>query len=161
MNLKVITTFREKFPDVVIGLSDHQNGISMALVAYMLKARIFEKHFTLNHSWKGSDHSFSLEPIGLTKLCRDLKRAMYAIGDGVKKPIHGEIKPLIKMGKQLVASRDLPIGYRLTEHDIAIKSPMENGLPPYEFENIVGLVIKQDLSEDDPFTWDVLEQRGV
>ena len=105
MNLKVIRTYLETFPDVLIGLSDHQNGISMALVAYMLGARIFEKHFTLNHSWKGSDHSFSLEPIGMTKLCRDLKRATYAIGDGVKKPIPGEIKPLIKMGKQLVASR--------------------------------------------------------
>ncbi|MBN1166553.1 MAG: N-acetylneuraminate synthase family protein [Methanospirillaceae archaeon] len=156
MNLKVITTFREKFPDVVIGLSDHQNGISMALVAYMLKARVFEKHFTLNHSWKGSDHSFSLEPIGMSKLCRDLKRAMYAIGDGVKKPIPGEINPLIKMGKQLVASRDIPKGHQLTVLDIAIKSPINIGLPPYEFNNIIGMVTKKPLSEDDPISRDIL-----
>jgi N-acetylneuraminate synthase/sialic acid synthase len=154
----VITTFREKFPDVVIGLSDHQNGISMALVAYMLRARIFEKHFTLNHSWKGSDHSFSLEPIGMSKLCRDLKRAIYALGDGVKKPIPGEIKPLIKMGKQLVAAQDLPKGHKLTEHDIAIKSPMDVGLLPYELDNVIGLVTNQDLTEDDPISWDVLER---
>ena len=48
MNLSVITTFREKFPDKVVGLSDHQSGISMALVAFTLGARIVEKHFTLN-----------------------------------------------------------------------------------------------------------------
>jgi N-acetylneuraminate synthase/sialic acid synthase len=161
MNLKVITTFREKFPDVVIGLSDHQNGISMALVAYMLRARVFEKHFTLNHSWKGSDHAFSLEPIGMAKLCRDLKRAMYALGDGVKKPIPDEIKPLIKMGKQLVAARDIPLGQKLTANDIAIKSPMDNGLPPYEFDNVIGFKTKQELAEDDPITWEILESRGT
>ncbi len=156
MNLKVISTFRESFPDVVIGLSDHQNGISMALVAYMLGSRVFEKHFTLNHSWKGTDHSFSLEPIGMSKLCRDLKRARYAIGDGVKKPIPGEIKPLIKMGKQLVAARDIPEGHVLKNHDIAIKSPVETGLPPYEFDKVIGHSTKRLLVEDEPITWDVL-----
>jgi len=160
MNLKVITTFRETFPDVVIGLSDHQNGISMALVAYMLGSRIFEKHFTLNHSWKGSDHSFSLEPIGMSKLCRDLKRAAYAIGDGVKKPIPGEIKPLIKMGKQLVAACDMPKGHVVKTHDIAIKSPVDTGLPPYECEKVIGHVTTRDLLEDEPITWDVLKIRS-
>jgi sialic acid synthase len=161
MNLKVISTFRESFPDIVIGLSDHQNGISMALVAYMLGSRIFEKHFTLNHSWKGADHSFSLEPIGMAKLCRDLKRAAYAIGDGVKKPIPGEIKPLIKMGKQLVAARYISAGHVLTDNDIAIKSPTDIGLPPYEFENIVGRIVKKSLPEDEPITWDVLDSRRI
>ena len=160
MNLKVITTFREKFPDIVIGLSDHQNGISMALVAYMLRARIFEKHFTLNHSWKGSDHAFSLEPIGMAKLCRDLKRAMFALGDGVKKPIPGEIKPLIKMGKQLVAANIIPQGHKLTANDIAIKSPIDEGLPPYELDNVIGCKPKRLLEKDDPINWEILESRG-
>lgn len=159
MNLKVITTFRETFPDIVIGLSDHQNGISMALVAYMLGSRIFEKHFTLNHSSKGSDHSFSLEPSGMTKLCRDLNRAMYALGDGVKKPIPGEIKPLMKMGKQLVAAHDLPSGHKLTLNDIAIKSPRDSGLPPYELDSIIGCLTTISLTEDDPITWDILLQQ--
>ena len=47
LNLNVITTLRERFPSLVIGLSDHQNGIAMAVVAYMLGARVIEKHFTL------------------------------------------------------------------------------------------------------------------
>ncbi|MBA3295370.1 MAG: N-acetylneuraminate synthase family protein, partial [Acidobacteria bacterium] len=64
MNLGVIETFRKRFPEAVVGLSDHSNGISISVVAYMLGSRIIEKHFTLNHTWKGTDHALSLEPIG-------------------------------------------------------------------------------------------------
>jgi len=42
MNLRVISTYRERYPDVVVGLSDHQNGIAMADVAYILGARVIE-----------------------------------------------------------------------------------------------------------------------
>ena len=71
----------------MIGLSDHQNGIAMALVAYMLGARVIEKHFTLNHAAKGTDHAFSLMPEGMRKLVRDLQRVPGALGDGVKRPL--------------------------------------------------------------------------
>ena len=148
MNLKVITTFRENFPDKVIGLSDHQSGISMALVAFTLGARIIEKHFTINRAWKGTDHAFSLEPVGLTKLVRDLRRAKVAIGDGVKQSIDKEVKPLFKMGKKLVAATDLKKGKILTDTDITIKSP-NDGLPPYEWDNIIGLTLKKDLKKDE------------
>ena len=80
MNLRVIETYRARFPGTVIGLSDHQNGIAMALVGYMLGARVIEKHFTINRGWKGTDQPFSLEPIGLQKLVRDLRRARVAPG---------------------------------------------------------------------------------
>ena len=56
-------------------LSDHDNGIAMAVAAYVLGARVIEKHFTLNRAMKGTDHAFSLEPMGLRKLVRDLRRA--------------------------------------------------------------------------------------
>ena len=52
----------DKYKDNLIGLSSHHNGIAMDLVAYILGARIIEKHFTLDRAMKGSDHSFSLEP---------------------------------------------------------------------------------------------------
>ena len=79
----------------------------MALVAFALGARIVEKHFTLNRAWKGTDHGFSLAPIGLTKLVRDLRRARVALGDGEKNSINKEETPLFKMGKKLVASKDI------------------------------------------------------
>jgi N-acetylneuraminate synthase/sialic acid synthase len=149
LNLQVITTLRERYPEFVIGLSDHQNGISMALVAYMLGARVIEKHFTLNHAWKGTDHAFSLMPEGLRKLVRDLRRVPVALGDGVKRPLPVEAKPLEKMGKKLVAARDLGDGHVLTSADVAIKSPADGGLPPYELDRIVGMRLRRALRADE------------
>lgn len=157
LNLRVITTLRERYPEFVIGLSDHQNGISMALVAYMLGARVIEKHFTLNHAWKGTDHAFSLMPEGLRKLVRDLRRVPVALGDGVKRPLPVEAKPLEKMGKKLVASRDLELGHVLTADDIAIKSPADGGLPPYELERLVGRRLRRPVAFEDFVTFDDVE----
>ena len=148
MNLQVITTYRKRFPNLVIGLSDHQNGISMAVVAYVLGARVVEKHFTLNRAWKGTDHAFSLEPVGMRKLVRDLRRTRAAMGDGVKRSLPCEEKPLFKMAKKLVAGNELPAGHVLTLEDIAIKSP-NDGLPPYELDKIIGRQIRHLLKEDD------------
>ena len=72
LNLRVISTYRERYPNVVIGYSGHDSGIAMSLVAYVLGARVIEKHFTLNSAMKGTDHAFSLEPSGMRKLVRYL-----------------------------------------------------------------------------------------
>ena len=157
LHLRVITTLRERYPDFVIGLSDHQNGISMALVAYMLGARVIEKHFTLNHAWKGTDHAFSLMPEGLRKLVRDLQRVPAALGDGVKRPLPVEAKPLEKMGKKLVAARDLELGHVLTADDIAIKSPADGGLLPYELDRLVGRRLRRPVVFEDFVTFDDVE----
>ena len=155
LNLRVITTFRERFPTTVVGLSSHDNGIAMAIAAYMLGGRVIEKHFTLNHTWKGTDHAFSLEPIGFKKMVRDLKRLRVAMGDGVKRTYDSEVNPLIKMGKKLVAARDLPAGHALRKEDIAIKSPGD-GLQPYELEKVIGRVTREDLKSDQDITLEAL-----
>ncbi len=148
LNLGVITTYRERFPNVTVGLSSHDNGIAMAIAAYMLGARIVEKHFTLNHTWKGTDHAFSLEPDGFRKLVRDLSRLRMAIGDGVKRVYHSEASAMLKMGKKLVAARDLPKGHTIRLEDIAIKSPGD-GLAPYDLDKVVGRVTCQSLAHDE------------
>ncbi len=155
LNLSVITTFRERFPSLTIGLSSHDNGIAMAVAAYMLGARVVEKHFTLNHTWKGTDHAFSLEPIGFRKMVRDLERVKAAIGNGVKQVHESEKNPIIKMGKKLVAARDLPAGCTIRREDIALKSPGD-GLPPYELDKVIGRVTRQELKEDDDITYEIL-----
>jgi N-acetylneuraminate synthase/sialic acid synthase len=155
LNLSVITTFRERFPNITIGLSSHDNGIAMALAAYMLGARVVEKHFTLNHTWKGTDHAFSLEPIGFRKMVRDLERVKVAIGDGVKQTYESEKLPIIKMGKKLVASRDLPAGHAIQREDIALKSPGD-GLPPYELDKVIGRITRAAMKEDDDITYEAL-----
>ena len=157
LHLNVIATLRERFPDLVIGLSDHQNGIAMALVAYMLGARVIEKHFTLDHALKGTDHAFSLMPDGMRRLVRDLRRVPAALGDGVKRPLPVERKPLEKMGKKLVAARELELGHVLTAEDIAIKSPADGGLPPYELDRLVGRRLRRPLAFEDFLTFDDVE----
>ncbi len=157
LHLRVISTLRERYPQFVVGLSDHQNGISMALVAYMLGARVIEKHFTLNHAWKGTDHAFSLMPEGLRKLVRDLRRVPVALGDGDKRPLPVEAKPLEKMGKKLVAARDLELGHMLGADDIAVKSPADGGLPPYELDRLVGRRLRRPVTTDDFLTFDDVE----
>ena len=156
MNLRVIQTFRDRFPHAAVGLSDHFNGIAMAVAAYMLGARIIEKHFTLNHTWKGTDHALSLEPIGMQKMIRDLHRTRLALGDGQKRPLPIESSALVKMGKKIVAARALPAGHLLGEHDLAIKSPGD-GLPPTELERLLGRRLLSPVAPDEAITLDVLE----
>jgi len=157
LNLRVIETYRERFPEVVVGLSDHQSGIAMALVGYMLGARVIEKHFTLDHAWKGSDHAFSLMPEGMRRLVRDLHRVPVALGDGVKRPLPSEERPLEKMGKKLVAARDLPAGHVLAPGDVEARSPADGGLPPYELDRLLGRRLLRPLAFEQDVTFDDVE----
>jgi N-acetylneuraminate synthase/sialic acid synthase len=149
LELGVITTYRERYPELVVGLSDHQDGIAMAPVAYMLGARVIEKHFTASHTAKGTDHAFSLMPEGMRKLVRDLRRVPIAIGDGVKRPLPSESKPLEKMGKKLVATRALPAGHVLAEGDLVAKSPADGGLPPYRLDELLGRPLARALAQEE------------
>jgi sialic acid synthase len=157
LNLNVITALRERFPSLVIGLSDHQNGIAMAVVAYMLGARVIEKHFTLDHALKGRDHAFSLMPEGMRRLVRDLHRVPAALGEATKRPLPIEADPLEKMGKKLVAARELELGHVLAASDLAIKSPADGGLPPYELDRLVGRRLRRPVAFEDFVTFDDVE----
>jgi N-acetylneuraminate synthase/sialic acid synthase len=157
LDLRVIATYRDRFPGAVIGFSSHDNGIAMPVAAYMLGSRIVEKHFTLNRAMKGTDHAFSLEPVGLRKMVRDLERTYRAMGNGVKKIYDSERAPIVKMGKSLVVARDLPMGHRVTAQDIVMKSP-GGGIPPYELDRVVGCVTLKALYEDDFLAYEALSK---
>ena len=155
LNLSVITQLKEMFPDIVIGLSDHENGIAMAVGAYVLGARVVEKHFTLNHTWKGTDHAFSLEPTGFNKLVRDLRRLPQALGSGKKHVIDLEKEPIKKMSKSIYAALDLQAGHTIVETDLAFKSP-GSGLPLYEIDNVIGKVLGTNVVQDAVITFEML-----
>ena len=157
LDLRVITTYRECFPTAVVGLSSHDNGIAMAVAAYVLGARVIEKHFTLNRALKGTDHRFSLEPVGLRKMVRDLRRTRVALGDGMKTMHPSETEPIVKMAKKLVAARSLPAGHTLRLEDVAMRSPGD-GLPPYELDRIVGRTLRHPVSTDTALTFELLEE---
>jgi len=155
MNLDVIPRLIKEYPEHIVGLSDHENGIDAASIAYMLGARVFEKHFTLNRSWKGTDQSFSLEPDGLRKLVRNLRRIPVMRGSSEKHLLECEKAPLKKMAKSIVASKDLPAGHHLTENDIALKSP-SGGLPPFEYDRVLGMVLIESVKEDENIMFEQL-----
>ncbi|PKA97048.1 N-acetylneuraminate synthase [Flavobacteriaceae bacterium MAR_2009_75] len=76
-----ILKLQEKYGEKVksIGFSGHHLGIAVDVAAYTLGAHVIERHFTLDRTWKGTDHAASLEPMGLRKLCRDLKATHEAL----------------------------------------------------------------------------------
>jgi N-acetylneuraminate synthase/sialic acid synthase len=157
LDLRVVGTYRELFPNSIVGFSGHDNGIAMAVVAYVLGARIVEKHFTLNRALKGTDHRFSLEPQGLRKMVRDLQRTYVALGDGTKNMYPSETEPATKMGKKLVAATDLVAGHTLKREDLAFKSPGD-GLPPYELDRLVGRTLRHPVGRDTALTFELLEE---
>ena len=137
LNLRVISTYRDRYPNTVIGYSGHDSGIAMSLVAYVLGARIIEKHFTLNRAMKGTDHAFSLEPGGMRKLVRDLERAQISLGDGVKRTYESEATPMRKMGKMIVAARNISAGTIADISMFEFRSPAD-GMHPYHVEELIG-----------------------
>jgi sialic acid synthase len=154
LNLKVIQTYLEEFPDVVIGFSSHDKGTSMSLPAYALGARIIEKHFTLDRTMKGTDHAFSLEPNGLKRLVRDLINTKKALGVSEKKPHDSEVAPIRKMSKKGVYVRHVRVNEILLPEMVEMKSPGD-GVSFIEIESLLGRKLKrnrnagEDLSFED------------
>lgn len=76
-----INRMRNLYEDRVkgIGFSGHHNGIAVDVAAYTLGANIVERHYTLNRTWKGTDHAASLEPDGIRRLARNLEAAYDAL----------------------------------------------------------------------------------
>ncbi|TDE04590.1 N-acetylneuraminate synthase family protein [Flavobacterium hiemivividum] len=76
-----INLLKEKYESKVkhIGFSGHHLGISVDIAAYTLGANIIERHYTIDRTWKGTDHAASLEPMGLRKLSRDLNAVHAAL----------------------------------------------------------------------------------
>jgi N-acetylneuraminate synthase/sialic acid synthase len=155
MNLNVIPELIKNFPNQIIGLSDHENGAHSASIAYYLGARVFEKHFTLNRSWKGTDHSFSLEPRGLAKLTRNLSRIPGILGSSEKKLLPCEEKPLYKMRKSIVARTDLNKDTVLNYEHIDYKCP-GGGLEPYRISDVIGKKLNKNLKKDNLVTFEDL-----
>jgi len=79
--LNEILRLRERFENRVkgIGFSGHHLGIAADVAALAYGAKYFERHFTLDRTWKGTDHAASLEPDGMRKLTRDLRNVSKAL----------------------------------------------------------------------------------
>jgi N-acetylneuraminate synthase len=98
LNLKAILTFHEAFGhEAVVGYSSHAVGIWDKFAAAVLGAAVIEAHFTLDRSAWGTDQSASLEPAGLARLTRYIRRWEEAKGNGIIAMHESEYGPMRKL----------------------------------------------------------------
>ena len=101
--LEEIVRLREKFSKRVrgIGFSGHHLGIAADIAAMVLGASYIERHFTLDRTWKGTDHAASLEPDGLRRLSRDIRHVSLALDqkDSEILPIEAAQREKLKSGQ--------------------------------------------------------------
>ncbi|GAA3377678.1 hypothetical protein GCM10017750_24270 [Streptomyces racemochromogenes] len=97
LNLRVINTLQEEYPNVPIGYSGHETGLQTTLAAVALGAAFVERHITLDRAMWGSDQAASVEPGGLARLVRDIRTIETALGDGVKRVYPSELGPMKKL----------------------------------------------------------------
>ena len=91
LNLSMIKTLQNLFPNNVIGYSGHESGLSTTIAASVLGAKIIERHITINRALWGTDQAASLEPIGMQRLVGSINKINLSIGDGVKKVYPSEM----------------------------------------------------------------------
>lgn len=150
LNLRVIELLKSIFPDNLIGFSSHHPSIIPLYTARAIGASIFEVHFTLNRAAKGTDHSFSLEPQGLRKICHDLKRINPMLGHMEKRVLPEEKEGFIKkMGKSVYVKWPIKANTVIRKADLCVKSPA-GGIKPAELDNVAGKVAINDLSTGVP-----------
>ncbi len=97
LNLRMIQTLRDEFPDVPIGYSGHEVGLVTSVVAVALGACLVERHLTLDRAMWGSDQAASVEPGGFERLVKYIRVTEAALGDGIKRVYESEKPSLRKL----------------------------------------------------------------
>lgn len=154
INLRAMQTLSSEF-GLPTGLSDHSEGICVAVAATALGACLVEKHFTLDRTLPGPDHKASLEPRELKEMIRCIRVVEQALGSSEKKPTKGELDTARVARKSIVAHRDITASTLITPEDIYIVRP-GTGIPPKHFDKVVGKTAKQTITRGTPLQWDML-----
>ena len=148
-----LTELAQKFPDAVIGLSDHSIGNYTCLAAVALGARILEKHFTSDRTWPGPDVPISIDPADLKDLVQGSRAIHAALGGS--KTILAEEKPTIDFAYACVVSiKDIQAGERLSTENIWVKRPGTGEIKAVQFESLLGKTAKQAISKNVQLRWE-------
>lgn len=123
INLMSIPYLQSKFPEQVIGYSDHSIGIVIPSAAVALGAEIIEKHITISRKMKGSDHAGSLEPDGLWRMVRDIRNIEASLGQFDKKYNPEVENTRAKLARSLAVKTPLKKGDVLKESMLCMLSP--------------------------------------
>jgi N,N'-diacetyllegionaminate synthase len=154
INLRAMQTLKSAF-GLPVGYSDHTPGIEIAIAAVALGAEVIEKHFTLDRSLPGPDHSASLEPKEFKQMVAAIRNVESALGDGIKKPALCELPNIPVARKSVVAARALRAGQKLAAADLDIKRP-GTGLSPKLLTALVGRTLRTNIEPDELILWDHL-----
>ena len=154
-NLKAIETLRNNF-DVVVGYSDHTLGVNAAISSVSLGARIIEKHFTKDKNQSGfRDHKISADPDEFSKMVKSIRDVELMLGSGEKIIQNPEKKIKLSVRRSIITKHKIKKGTALSIDDISWVRP-GGGLSSEETENIIGKIVKEDLSEGQKISYDQL-----
>ncbi|XP_055926279.1 sialic acid synthase-like isoform X2 [Argiope bruennichi] len=149
-NLNVIQAYKNLYPGAVIGYSGHEEGVVESVAAVAAGAKIIERHITLHHSLKGSDHASSLNPVELRYFVKSIKIVEQAMGKFQKENQVCELDCYAKLGKTIVAANFLASGTYISEEDMAVKVSSRKGFDPLLFYQLVGRRLKEAVELDEP-----------
>jgi N-acetylneuraminate synthase len=155
VNLNVLRTFAARYPDAILGLSDHTTGHATVLGAVALGARVVEKHFTDDNARSGPDHGFAMNPTTWRDMVGRTRELEQALGDGEKRIEINEQKSVVVQRRALRATHDLPAGHALSADDLEALRPIpEGGIEPHRLNELVGKVLKHALAKGAHITWE-------
>jgi sialic acid synthase SpsE len=148
LNLKVLETYKKKFPGIILGLSDHTSDEVSTLGAIALGAKVIEKHFTDVNARMGPDHSFSLNSKSWPEMIKKARILEQALGNGEKKIEKNEKDSYVVQRRSICAGRFIPKGKVLKKKDLIFLRPLpSNAFHPYEIYKVVGKTAKQDINK--------------
>lgn len=154
IHLNVLRSFREMYPGMILGLSDHTPGHATVLGAVALGARAIEKHFTDDTGRSGPDHAFSMDPRTWREMVDRTRELELALGHGVKKVEDNERETAVLQRRAIRAKRDLKKGTLLGPEHLEVLRPCpEDGLPPYRLPEAMGKTLVRDLKFGEHLRW--------
>lgn len=157
VNIRKLPVISEKFPEAVPGLSDHTQGSTAAVMAVAYGAKVFEKHFTLDHNLPGPDHWFSAEPAELKEWADGIRTAHVMLGSPELRPTRTEEKQRVVMHRSIMAARAIKAGEVLTSENLALLRPGD-GIGAVHWEDIIGKKAGRDITRGAKLTWEDIDK---
>ena len=158
-NLKRITQLRNKFPDNLIGYSDHTMPGNMEILelSALLGASIIEKHFTHDKNLTGNDHYHSMDYKDIQVFRKRIIVLNELLGSNNEiELINHQMESRINARRSLVANRYIKKGDRISSEDITWKRP-GNGINPKYYKSVIGLCAIKDIEKDSVMKWDMIQ----